>query len=361
MMYRDNTPLSRLMNLAIMQRASCKLVEATATGNPAAFETDVAKPLVGMTIPFTPQQAGSGDPSPSNVRAISGFTGVNIYRTGVNFCGCEWESGTINASSGEDYDDGTEKKRTKGYFAIVGGLTYNVVDESRYKRVYWYDKDKNYISSHTTSSTGKTAPSNACFARAVVESDKTPNPAETYSFNYPSTDTEYHAYTGNSYTVTFPDGQTIYGGTLDLVTGVLTVDRFGVTSDEIDAGDWAITAPSETLNRFSIGKEKLPHNPKNNSTSNLLCNWLKAQTGAVEWQAFIGSTGNFHCYVPSETIADKNAWATYLSQHKLTFVYELDEPYTIQLYTGTIQTLVGDNTLWTDTNGTNEITYLKKG
>lgn len=59
--------------------AGIPVITATATGNPLTFETDMVKPLKSLVIPFTPIQAGSGDPSPTNVRPISGWTGVNIY------------------------------------------------------------------------------------------------------------------------------------------------------------------------------------------------------------------------------------------------------------------------------------------
>ena len=89
---------------------------------------------------------------------------------------------------------------------------------------------------------------------------------------------------------------------------------------------------------------------------------MRSSSGATsEWQGFIGTTGNFLCYVPADTIAGKAAWETYTTEHPLTFVYEIDEPFTIQLDPVTIQTLIGNNTVWTDTNGTNTVKYLSKG
>ena len=50
----------------------------TASGNIAHFETDVAAPIKSAKISFSPVQAGSGDPSPENVRTISGWSGITI-------------------------------------------------------------------------------------------------------------------------------------------------------------------------------------------------------------------------------------------------------------------------------------------
>ena len=63
---------------------SVTFVEDTATGNPATFTTDLAKPLTGAKIYFNPVQEGGGDPSPENIRNISGWTGANVVRCGKN-------------------------------------------------------------------------------------------------------------------------------------------------------------------------------------------------------------------------------------------------------------------------------------
>lgn len=87
-------------------------VEHTIINNPATFTTDLAKPLRRLVIPFTPVQSGSGDPSPDNVRPITGFTGLNIYRSGEDTSDpltipVSWQSeaggvygGTLDALSG---------------------------------------------------------------------------------------------------------------------------------------------------------------------------------------------------------------------------------------------------------------------
>ena len=49
-----------------------------------------------------------------------------------------------------------------------------------------------------------------------------------------------------------------------------------------------------------------------------------------------------------------------LAANPIVVVCPLAEPYTIQLDPVTIQTLIGNNTVWTDTNGTNTVVYIKK-
>lgn len=76
------SPTKKLMVLGAM--AGGKLVEDTATGNPLTFTTDKAKPLKSLLIPFSPQQEGTGDPSPQNIRSILPMNGLKVQQTGKN-------------------------------------------------------------------------------------------------------------------------------------------------------------------------------------------------------------------------------------------------------------------------------------
>ena len=52
-----------------------------ATGNPISIVTNKAQNAISTILSYSPKQSGSGDPSPSNVRPISGWTEANL---GVN-------------------------------------------------------------------------------------------------------------------------------------------------------------------------------------------------------------------------------------------------------------------------------------
>ena len=77
------TPVRKLLYLKAFAGGGA-LSEYEITGNPVAFATNVQKPLSAFTIPFLPVQSGTGDPSPENVRPISGWTGVTANRAGKN-------------------------------------------------------------------------------------------------------------------------------------------------------------------------------------------------------------------------------------------------------------------------------------
>lgn len=56
----------------------------TISGSIASFETDVPALVKDCKVYFTPVQEGTGDPSPDNVRPISGWTGIEFYNSSPN-------------------------------------------------------------------------------------------------------------------------------------------------------------------------------------------------------------------------------------------------------------------------------------
>lgn len=64
---RRNVMIQSMMNALEIQ---------TATGNPVAFNAQIVKPLKSIIIPLTYIQEGTGDPSPTNIRTISGANGL---------------------------------------------------------------------------------------------------------------------------------------------------------------------------------------------------------------------------------------------------------------------------------------------
>lgn len=59
-------------------RESSPLIEITAKGNPISFTTDVSKALKKCVVNISPVQSGTGDPSPINIRPITGWNGCNV-------------------------------------------------------------------------------------------------------------------------------------------------------------------------------------------------------------------------------------------------------------------------------------------
>lgn len=127
LMQKDWSTLRKL--LFLKGAAGESLTEYTETGNSVEFETNVAKALSGLTAAFSPIQSGSGDPSPSNVRSISGWTGVTIGHSGRNLLNLDRTVG-----DGGDFSNATKRilDCSKYYLGLSGTNYYQANKVSSY-------------------------------------------------------------------------------------------------------------------------------------------------------------------------------------------------------------------------------------
>ena len=199
------------------------MVSDTASGTIATFsDGSDALPAKSVLVTLNPKQSGSGTPSPSNICPISGHDEVLIADRGNPQMWDEvWELGALSGTGG-DYPSSTEI-RTKNYIPIHPSATYYLYCGTAGTFNYrFYDQNKTFISgSYIGKNNTLTAPSNAYYMRFYMGSAYGTTYNNDISINYPSTDHDYHAYNGTTYTTTLPS--TTYGGTLDVVSGVLTV------------------------------------------------------------------------------------------------------------------------------------------
>ena len=192
-----------------------KLPTRTATGSIAHF-TDGADdvPLKSCLLTLNPLQTGTGDPSPTNIRPITGFTGVNVTQTGANVWDEEIELGSIN-SHGELVPSTTTvrcknpipvKPNANYYFLSVSGTS-----ETKFGFIYFYDQNLNFISSWSSEArvynTQITTPNNCYFMRFRMASSYGTTYNNDIYINYPST----------TYPIAL--GRTVYGGQVNLTTG----------------------------------------------------------------------------------------------------------------------------------------------
>lgn len=61
-----------------------KGVLKTVTGALLHVVDALAKPAKNFVVTLEPIQSGSGDPSPENIRPITGYTGANVYQSGAD-------------------------------------------------------------------------------------------------------------------------------------------------------------------------------------------------------------------------------------------------------------------------------------
>lgn len=136
-------------------------------------------------------------------------------------------------------------------------------------------------------------------------------------------------------------GRTVYGGTLDVTSGVLTVDRAMV-----DAGTWRWTMYSVSQGNLfrtpDVQNAVLPYD-----ALNLLCSHYPIVKSSLRTDnsVSIGQTG--HIDVIDSRYSDAASFKTAMSGVQL--VYELATPQTYQLTAQQIDLLLGTNNIWADT------------
>lgn len=219
----------------------------TATGVIANFPDGAALPAKNISVAIEPVQSGSGDPSPDNVRPISGWTDAHIT-----------VSPTTNAQD------------------------------------------------------------------------------------------------GTTYTVTFPnEAGTVYGGTLDVTNGTLTVSWAFMGPEQLSREAMLWQMNNNGTNIFECYTEKIL---KANGASNIISNCLKnissySDVAGYTIRAYAASN-KVAIGVPKSVVGSQTPVANFrrfLSDNNVSVCYELATPVTYTLTPQQIQLLLGTNNVWADT------------
>lgn len=302
------------------------------------FDATIPEPYQSVTVNV---EATGGNGTPDNPIAINGYTEANITRCGVNIWNEETESGSIN-SLGQDTPSSTQI-RTVGYVSVKPSTTY-YLKTPKNVGLFYYDASKTLISSELgTANSTFTTPSNCAFIRWYFIPDYGTTYNNDTSINYPATDTTYHAYNGNTYTIAF--GQTVYGGVLDVTRGKLTVTHGGV---DLSTLDW-------TASTYGYRTADLASDVKTPATDNIKADIISEAYNPVA-RNNIGSQGdnNIAISTSGNILVSSNSTPTGYA------VYELATPFDIDLTPVQIRALVGENNVFADC-GETEVEYLTEG
>ena len=334
--------------------AGANIEERTASGTIATFDTNLVEALTSCKCEINALQSGTGTPSPSNPRAISGFSGANIVRCGVNLWDEEWVEGSININTGV-IEAGTNKIRSVNYTLIKDTENYYVKSPYATTTVLFYDASKTYLGYQTLRNSVLTPPTGACYFMLRVGANA--EPISVYnndiSINYPATDTTYHTYNGN--TTAIPFGQTVYGGVLDVTNGVLRVTHGYKSLDG-----------TETWSQAGSGDNIIFSTPISDmeTGTNLegLSNYFPLSTSFYNYGCRFGYENNVLYIYQALTISgvtDLASFKTWLSNNNLQICYPLATTTEITLTAKEIETIVGQvNNVYHDCNGQIEVKYL---
>lgn len=215
----------------------------SASGNIAHFTDGVdGQPLESFLVDIQPRQAGSGDPSASNIRAISGWNGTGLYRGGdlaVQFA--DFEQGSLSSQSGSPTSSTTRLRC--GYTAVPAG-TYRLFIAAGFRVSYRFFTSESVnaydaSSSNTAWLTGNTeftVP--AGYLRLVIafSTDITITPADLDVRKVVVCKTAVA-----EQTVSWQSAAgTVYGAKFNAVTGALTVTHGYIASysGQTLPGEW---------------------------------------------------------------------------------------------------------------------------
>ena len=165
--------------------------------------------------------------------------------------------------------------------------------------------------------------------------------------------------TSHEYTIDL-DG-TRYGGPLDVVSGVLTVDRASITVDEnsnIILGSGGLPFRIDLLTGAKASSSA-------SALTGVKCNFLKEVTQSSSWGvdgtfSRVTTSANIVYFKVNSEITTTQQLKTFLQSNNLQFVYELATPQTIQLTPTQVKSLLGSNNVWADTGEIEELEYFSK-
>ena len=316
--------------------------------SPIVHVTDaLAKPVVDLKIKIKPVQAGKNNPSPTNIRPISGWTGANVVRCGKNLCFSKIANSSIGSSGTISESDSYD-----GYIARVKeGVTYKISDVQGVTSFrYGFFENvpvvgaTSYDGSIRTITTIQSPIDGYIFIR-----DAKANGAVQIELGEIAT--TYAPYTGTTYPITFPsEAGTVYGGELDVTSGVIIskyakVNLFTLNWTYIESyGVFVANILNKRSGNFNVKCDgyKLTSVTAVTSMRNLEIK------GAIDSNAIFVKDENY-----------TNATTFRQSLRDINVVYQLATPLTYQLTSTEVTTILGVNNIWADT-GDSYLVYKAK-
>ena len=350
-------------------------------------------PVKSCIINLEPYQEGSGDPSPDNIRPISGRTGMTVKSSGKNLLentisthteagitftknadGTVTANGTTTALAQARIMIGADDlpRGVNLYFSgcPMGGAAriYDVYvwDSTTNSRAKQWDGVTNVVSDYGTSQNNQLKLEEGHQYIYIIRLEQVGLTANNLVFKpmirvADSLDSEYEPYTGTEIPITWESiAGTVYGGALDVTNGILTVDRAFITlngTQTIARSNWQ---PKENsvgwLYPWSLTQSTIP------ISSTEIPIVISNRVKTVSYSAIFNGTEN-NCislvYDTSKTyglvvryadtsLTTETAINTFLTQNPIQICYPLATPLSYTLIPTGICTLLGVNNMWSD-------------
>lgn len=337
-------------------------------------------PLKSLVVAFEPIQSGTGDPSPENVRPISGRAAVAVEHCGVNlwipkaYSGVSYNVAAGNTANLVEASADFDGNMISYIITAWGYADFRTPNLKAGQYHIHFDPSANTNVRLTAYRVGAdnvikgTSPSTSA---AVLDATFTVEDGD-YILIYIGSNTaqtikvkDWQIERGTTYTgfvsptvqsVTVQLGNTVYGGRLDVVSGLLTIDHAKITISAFDG----------VFGASSIGYvvyRALYNFIRNNTAKCNMFKWTNSGYSTMPLYSFGGGSGGnstFSFVLPSTVTSrvEANEWLAAL-ETPLELVAELITPQTIQLSAQTITSLLGQNNVWSD-SGEVAVTWKEK-
>jgi hypothetical protein len=293
----------------------------------------------------------------SNICPISGRTSATVTRTGRNLLNSSIVHGIWTPAGWYDHENyNTKYLSTRYAVPVVGGKTYcfSLKNDSSNPAA-----SGSFIAFANGNAIGETetwfsvangiinVPSGA--DSIVINIVLTNNfasisdvSATDFQLELGSTASAYEPYQGNTYTITL--GDTVYGGSLDVTAGKMVVDRamkvFSGSSSEgwfkSDYGYFCTEKISGAIDRLAA---------RSDFQSNLYAYGVIANNSSTLGGCLIWGAVRVRLADMSISLDD---WKAQLASTPMQVVYTLATPIEITLTPTQIETLIGQNNVWSD-------------
>lgn len=330
----------------------------TASGSIASFADGADDlPLKSCVVNIEPIQEGTGDPSPENVRPISGRTGLSVVRYGKNLLDDSIKFVTTTGTSLYIGSNSTD------YHLYLPSGTYNFscafASNVRYA-AYIKEENGSEITIWNKAS-GLTSKSfdldggnyRISFYNPAEDGGVSADSVSNIMLNVGDSALSYEPYKGNTYSVNWEtEAGTIYGGYVDVVSGKLTVDYFKYSPLSTYTPSQYTSLGTYTRVAYSGASVK----PGVNASLPYTGVYSHGRYSNQAWasdnsHAFCTDGGVGYFYLPCE--ADASAIQAYLKSQEdagtpVTVAYKIATPTEIQLTPQEVRTLLRVNNVWSD-------------
>lgn len=367
-------------------------VTDTASGSIASFADGADDvPVKNMSVNITAQQKGTGDPSPSNIVPIIGFDSATVKVSGKNLLDQNYinlkyggkirglsinrfADGTFSLNGTSDNTAATVSAITDPFLLKAGSYVFSgAYTTATANPLYLRVRKKGETTTTVLSGNGSFTLSEDTMvdvviyfrAQAVVD-----NILFEPMIRLSGADSTYEPTKQKVYNISFGLGDAVYGGSLDAVRRILTINKIKIAVNDstrmsgINFG-WTVGTNANRLG-FPISTALMPTTGSSSGDiirTGELCNMGVVSSNADSnftvgaCQLYRGTAAWYFRYCVDTSITDAESAYQYLVTNGCEFTIPLVNPMLYQLETSDISTILGQNYVFADCGDITDLEY----